>query len=332
MSRIVKVDLAVNGAFLTRRWEDPDNFMRLTRACGFRGHSFCADVLDPFFSGDRKYQLATARKIGRAARRHGVRIVDYYTGMATHRFHGLSHSAPVVRERMRTWMVRAIELAAAMGSPRLGGHVDAVSVEVLRSARRTAQVKRRVFGYFRDLARVARAKGLKALYNEQMYIPSEKPWTIREAEEFLVETNRGNRGVPVRLTLDIGHQAGKWYGLSGKDTDYLEWTRRIGAFCDVIHIQQTTRDASHHWPFTAKYNAKGHIRMDRFLGALQESFRRAGRSPVARRLATVGEVILVAEIIPGSTKTEAALLAELKATARYLRRFVPAGGLALRVG
>lgn len=329
MGRIVKIDLAVNGAFLTRRWEEPENFMRLTRACGYRGHSFCADVLDPFFSGNRTYQLAAARRIARAARKHGVKIVDYYTGMATHRFHGLSHASRVVRERMREWMVRAIEIAAAMGSPRLGGHVDAISVEVLGNAKRTRQVKRRVFGYFRDLARVARAKGLKAIYNEQMYIPSEKPWTIAEAEEFLVETNRGNRGVPVRLTLDIGHQAGKWYGLSGADTDYLAWTRRLGAFCDIIHVQQTTRDASHHWPFTARYNAKGHIRIDRFLNALRESYRRSASSPVARHLATVDEVILVAEIIPGSTKTEKALLAELKASSRYLRRHIPARGLAL---
>ena len=38
---------------------------------------------------------------------------------------------------------------------------------------------------------------------------------------------------------------------------------------------------------------------------------------------------LVAEIIPGSTKHEEPLLAELTASAAYLRRFVPEGGLAI---
>src|SRR2546430_8678347 len=50
------------------------------------------DVLDPFFSGDREYQLEAARATRAAAEKHGVTIWDVYTGVATHRFHGLSHS------------------------------------------------------------------------------------------------------------------------------------------------------------------------------------------------------------------------------------------------
>ena len=52
MQHNVLIDLGINGAFLTRRWEEPDNFMRLTRELGFPYHEFCADVIDPFFSGD----------------------------------------------------------------------------------------------------------------------------------------------------------------------------------------------------------------------------------------------------------------------------------------
>src|SRR5436190_595066 len=82
----VHVEIGVNGAFLTRRWEEPDNWMRLTKEYGFPLHSFCADVLDPFFSGDRPYQLETARAVRAAAERHGIEIWDVYTGVATHRF------------------------------------------------------------------------------------------------------------------------------------------------------------------------------------------------------------------------------------------------------
>ena len=28
---MIRVDIAINGAFLTRRWEEPENWMRLTR-------------------------------------------------------------------------------------------------------------------------------------------------------------------------------------------------------------------------------------------------------------------------------------------------------------
>src|SRR3990172_3955995 len=100
----VRVEIGINGAFLTRRWEEPENFIRLTRELGYPCHEFCSDVLDPFFSGDREYQLATAQAVKAAAERYDVFITDIYTGVATHRFHGLSHSDPRVRARMREWI------------------------------------------------------------------------------------------------------------------------------------------------------------------------------------------------------------------------------------
>src|SRR2546423_15294208 len=86
--REVHLDIGVNGAFLTRRWEEPENWMRLTAELGYPYHSFCADVLDPFFSGDRQYQLETAAATREAARRHGVTPFDVHTGGATPRFPG----------------------------------------------------------------------------------------------------------------------------------------------------------------------------------------------------------------------------------------------------
>lgn len=317
--REARIHFGVNGAFLTRRWEDPDNFMRLTRRLGFRYHSFCADVLDPFFSGDRKYQLRTARAVRRAARRHGVEIVDYYTGMATHRFHGLAHRDPSCRRRMREWFVRAMDIVRAMGVKRMGGHVDAVSAEALASPAKTRKAWAGVIRQFRELSLTAKRKGLSAIYNEQMYVPSEKPWTLGETEKFLIDANRNSRGVPVRVALDVGHQAGMHYGLRGKDLDYREWLRRFAAFTEIIHIQQTTPEASHHWPFTGSYNRRGHIRMEAVLKAIAESLRTCRSSPVARHLAPVREIFLIAEIIPGSTKTEKTLLRELRETARYLQ-------------
>jgi len=131
--RTISLDIGINGAFLTRRWEEPENWMRLTRELGYFYHEFCADVLDPFFSGDAAYQLETAERTREAAEKYGVTITDIYTGMATHRFHGLCHSHPSVRARMREWMVRCMDIALAMGTDRIGGHWDALPVEVLCS-------------------------------------------------------------------------------------------------------------------------------------------------------------------------------------------------------
>jgi hypothetical protein len=331
-SRTITLDIAVNGAFLTRRWEEPDNWMRLTRECGFAVHSFCFDVLDPFFSGDESFLNEEAEKTRAAAAKYGVTLCDLYTGVATHRFHGLSHSHPAARKRMREWVSKALSLATAMGVDQIGGHVDAFSCEVLESPERTEEAMRRLIATYRDIAVEAKQKGHRAFYSEQMYIPSEVPWTLAQMERLLVECNRDNAdGVPVRVAIDVGHQAGNHYGLDGDDLRYEEWLRRFGATAELIHLQQTTRDASHHWPFTPEYNEKGAVRIEAVLEALAESHRAYADSPVAEHLPPVDRHYLVCEIIPGSTKTETRLLDELKTTAAYLRRWIPEGGLVVSV-
>ncbi len=331
MSRSVKFELGINGAFLTRRWERPGNWMRLTREIGFRNHEFCGDVIDPFFSGDRDFQLETARQVKSEAERYGVTITDIYTGVATHRFHGLSHSHPSPRQRMKQWILDCCDLAVAMGADRIGGHWDAISVEVIEDERAYRSAIGRVQSIFRELARGAAAKGIGAIYNEQMYIPSEIPWTLQQAEEFLLAVNRDREGCPVLLTIDVGHQAGMYYGLGGPDLDYVEWCRRFGAVSEIIHLQQTTRDASHHWPFTEEYNQRGEIEIPAILDALEQSHHEFENSPLAEVLDPVDHSYLIAEIIPGSTKTEEKLLDELRVSSEYLHQFVPEEGLTLSV-
>ena len=331
MPRNVNLELGINGAFLTRRWERPGNWMRLTREIGFRNHEFCGDVLDPFFSGDREFQLETARQVKSEAERYDVNIVDIYTGVATHRFHGLSHSQPAPRRRMKEWILQCCDLALAMGCDRVGGHWDAISVEVMEDERAYQSAVGRVQSIFRELSRAAAAKSIAALYNEQMYIPSEIPWTLQQAEDFLLAVNRDNDGCPVLLTIDVGHQAGMHYGLEGDDLDYVEWCRRLGAVTEIVHLQQTTPDASHHWAFTEEYNERGHIEIPPILEALEESHRSFSSSPLSEVLQPVDQTYLIAEIIPGSTKTEEALLEELRVSSEYLHEFIPEEGLTLSV-
>lgn len=326
----VRLEIGINGAFLTRRWEEPDNWMRLTRECGFTVHSFCGDVIDPFFSGDRSFQLEQAHAAHEAATRYGVTICDLYTGVATHRFHGLSHSDPRARQRMKEWLHSAAELAVAMGTDALGGHWDAFSCEVLADTARTATATQQLYTTFRELAQELKPLGIRVLMQEQMYIPSEKPCTLQECEDFLIAVNADNAdAIPVLATLDVGHQAGMHYGLSGDDLDYLAWLRRFASVSEVIHLQQTTPEASHHWPFTEEYNRRGHVDIEKALEAIRYSHVHHSEQPHAAVLPPVKQHWLIGEIIPGSTKTESVLLSELTESAAYLRRFIPEGGMTL---
>lgn len=316
----MKLTIGVNGAFLTRRWEKPENWVDVTLSCGFRRLSFCADVLDPFFSGDGSYQTDVAAEFGNIARHKGLQIVDLYTGVATHRFHGLSHYSGTVRARMMQWIEQAAQLACAIGAPAIGGHWDAFSVETLADSDETERLWNRLIETFQGLSVLVEERGLTAIFQEQMYIPSEKPWTLDEAGRFLREANDKKAGVPVFLTVDTGHACGMHYGLDAPDTDYREWLRRYAQACRVIHLQQTTPDASHHWPFTARHNEKGFVRMDAAIDAIAESKPFPGIAPPE-------EICLVLEYIPGSTVTEALILADLQESAEYLRQYVPDDGL-----
>ncbi len=312
----VHIDIGINGAFLTRRWEEPENFMKLTKELGYEYHSFCSDVLDPFLSGDKEY-----------SEKYGVDIWDYYTGMATHRFHGLSHSDERVRRKMKEWIISAIDIAKEMGAKYIGGHWDAFSVEVLRDPQKTKERIQYVYDVFRELAIIIKEKGLLGISNEQMYIPSEKPWTMREAEDFLIEVNKDNRGAPIYLTIDVGHQAGMHYGLSGKDLSYEEWLKRFAAFSPIIHLQQTNADSSSHWPFTEEYNSIGKVKIEKVLSAIKYSYEHYRDNPISKHLRPVEKIILIVEVIPSSPKTEEKLLKDLRYTAEYLRKYIPKGGL-----
>lgn len=330
MGRSVRLEIGINGAFITRRWEKPENMMRLTAETGYLVHEFCADVIDPFFMGPKEFLLEMAREVRHWADHYGVTICDVYTGMATHRFHSFGHSRPEPRQRMREWLEICWDICIAMGTDRWGGHVDAIPAEFFDDPVGYDAVRARIHDTWRELAVVAKEKGLGAIYVEQMYSPGEVPWTFRQQEEFLTAVNSGE-GVPVYTTIDVGHMAGMHYGLSGPELDYREWLRRYCPWSEVIHLQQTTPDGSHHWPFTPPYNERGHIRMEAILEAILEGHARAHSSPLSEIVPPVDRHFLILEIIPGSTKREDILLEEMRASAEYLYQFVPKGGMVVTV-
>src|SRR2546423_6791181 len=88
--------------------------------------------------------------------------------------------------------------------------------------------------------------------------------------------------VPIMLCLDVGHQCVP--GTTGAERDPYAWLERLGSEAPVVHLQQSDGVGDHHWPFTEETNAKGRIRPDEVLAALD----RSGAT----------EVALVLEIVP----------------------------------
>ncbi|MBE7552276.1 MAG: TIM barrel protein [Anaerolineales bacterium] len=327
MSRSLHLDLGLSAVFAARQWAEPETWLRLTRELGYPWLEFSGDALDPFFSGDLAYQMQTAQQICTAAEKYNVRIPNAYTGKATHRFHGLSHPDESVRSRMRDWIVTYMDLALAMGTDRIGGRWNTIPTEECADPARYAEAKALIHRQFRELAMIAKDKGLAAIYNEQMYIPAEYPWTIESTYEFLEAVNRDSQGVPIYLTIDTGHMAGMHYGAAGDDLDYRAWLRHFAPVCENVHLQQTTPTTSSHWPFTAAYNTKGHVRVEEVLAAIRRGYAAWPDNPLSKFMTPVRQTILVIEVIPGSTARPEILLADLRESAQHVRQFVPEGGL-----
>lgn len=327
--RAVSVDIGLNTCCYTRRWEEPRHWISLSKEAGYDYVQIDSDALDPFFSGDKDYQRRTAKELGKEAKEQQVTITGYYTGMASYRFHGLSHSDKAVRERMKQWVVEAMDLTLLMGAKKLGGRVDAYSVETLSDKQAYERQRKDTIAAYRELSAIGLKKGMEALEVEQMYVPSLAPYTLAQTEYYLKQMNQDNQGCRLGVTVDVGHCASQNYGGSGQELLYEEWLRRFGAVCEEIHIQQTPRTSSAHWPFTEQYNEIGDVKVEHILEALRWSHEHYREQDWSRYLEPVEKNILILEYLPSTTKTEDEILQNIGESARYLRNYIPKGGILL---
>lgn len=323
------IDIGLNTCCFTRRWEEPENWMKLTKEAGFGYFQLDSDMLDPFFSGDKEYQVNTAKEIKKYAEKYQVKGTAYYTGTAPYRFHGIAHSQEAVRQVMKRWIQEAMDIAGAAGIDKVGGRFDAYSVETLADPKKFERQLERSVALYRELAVIGKEKWIAEIELEQMYVPSLYPYTILQTEEYLKRLNKGNSGCRLSTTVDVGHMASGAYGGGGQDLLYEAWLEKFAPVSQDIHLQQTRRDKSSHNPFTEKCNQEGEVRIERILEAVRAGHRKYEEEPLAQYLPPVKQNLLILEYIPGTTETEEEILENIGESARYLRKFIPHGGIDL---
>ncbi|MBL8156707.1 MAG: hypothetical protein JNM70_21190 [Anaerolineae bacterium] len=113
----------------------------------------------------------------------------------------------------------------------------------------------------------------------------------------------------------------------GEDGDVYAWLRRLGRYSPIIHLQQTDGSASAHRPFTEAFNRSGIIHAEQVLMALYESCSQLAIS--GNEMPPVEDIYLTIEMFSGTAERPARILANLRETAAYWRRFVPEDGMRL---
>lgn len=302
-----KTVLAINMCFLRKRWVQPEEWAQLiAQQVGLKYAEFTSDLLDPFFV-PQPARSRIAERTHKSFTEQGIKIIDYYTGVITHCLNLLSHPEPEVRETGMSWCREAISLAQKLGADGIGGHFDTIADAECRDPKRRAERIEGIIHSFQSLSRDAKEHGLKFLLYEQMYTPSEAPYTIAEAQEIYARVNE-DTAVPVYLTIDVGHACNRNYPHLQEDLDPYLWLETFAHISPVIHLQQTDGKVSHHWPFTDRYNKIGIIHPEKVLDAIEKSGSEKN--------------YLVFEIFHSLGHTEEMVLDDLKRSVDYWRRWV----------
>ena len=331
MGKKVHVDLGVNAAFMTRRYEEPESWARIISGLGFDFVSFDSDALDWFYSGDRDYILRTAKETRCIFENAGLKIVDYLTGVAPYRFFGLAHKDPEARAQMYRWVEGAIEIAAALGAESVSGRFDAFSVEVQAEPEAFQARYGELMRQYQALALKAKKLGLSAIGIEQMYVPSLIPYTIAGTKKYFADVNKGNEeGAVIRPVVDTGHACGQNYGVSGDDLYYEKWLEEFGALGNTVHIQQSRRTGSDHAPF-ARDGGGGDVKIDQIIRSIKYSAGNYGKNVLSGVISVPENIYLILEALPSTVDTEETVLDSLQQSIEYLRTAVPKGGFDISI-
>jgi len=291
------IHLGINVCFAVKRWPEPERWISLVKnELGLDCCQFSFDLLDPLL--DQEAQNDYADAVRSSAAKHGVLIHSTFTGLAAYSWSQLLHPLKPMREAAMQWYVRAIDLTARMGAWGMGGHIGAWSVQDAADPTRRQELLAEMTERLAALTASASQRGLRFLLFENMAVTREYGHTIEEAEALL----RQDTDVPLVLCLDVGHPG--VLRTSTSSDDYRSWLQHPWNRFPILHLQQSDRDADHHWPFTSAYNAMGVVQAAPVVQAV-------------RQWSEKQDIYLFLESIPSFEADETVVLNELKESVAY---------------
>jgi len=264
---MTKLRLGINTEFATNRFPEPEIWSRIVgEELGLKYVQFVMDLLNPFLPKiaiDRE-----VKKIKKYVRKYDIKIDTTFTSTFT-RINHLMHPDALQRKVWFNWFKRWFKISAKLGARGSGGHFGIMSVTDFNDEWRRKFLIKEAISSWRKLARFGAKLGFEFLVFEPMSISREMACTIDSTKELLERVNGDNLPIPIRLCLDVDH--GNASSPDPRDRDPYAWLRELAQFAPVIHIKQSTKDKTGHWPFTEEYNKKGIITPPRVIEAINAS-------------------------------------------------------------
>lgn len=257
-----RLKLGINLGFAINKYVEPEVWSRIVaEEMGIKYVQFTADLLNLFLPEDIVREQV--ERINRAAEKHGLLVTSTFTSAFT-RVNHFMHPDARTRAVWLDWFKRFAAISREMGAKSTGSHFGILTFADYDDLARREFIVSEALKLWRELSWYCKELGMEYMLFEPMSIPREMANTVEETRELLDRLNDGS-GLPFKVCLDVGHAP------HPNDRDPYRWVRELGRVSPIIHIQQTEKDHSRHWPFTDEYNKLGIIHGEPLLAAIEES-------------------------------------------------------------
>lgn len=261
----MKIKLGMNTSFAVNRYPLTKEWMDIIAdELKIKYVQFYFDLLDPVII-EEKTRERVCKEIKEYTDIKGIEIINTATGAISHQTNFLLHPDKEIRKSYINWYKKAIDETIQMGSKSTGVYVGAFSMSDIGNDKRKKEVLNDYINIMGELSYYASQKGLECLLIEPMSIPREYPSTVDETRYILEELNKIT-AIPIYLNLDVGHL--NIISDDKRNADPLYWIEELLSYTKILHLQQTDRNSSNHWPFTEENNKKGIIDGEKILNAI----------------------------------------------------------------
>ncbi|WP_138755526.1 sugar phosphate isomerase/epimerase family protein [Paenibacillus sinopodophylli] len=259
---MANLNLGINLGFAINKYVEPEVWTRIVAEdLGIKYVQFVADLLNVFLPPDIVDRQV--ERINTCTQKHDLAITSTFTSVFT-RVNHFMHPDADTRKAWLNWFKRFADISVQMGARTTGSHFGILTFADYDDVRRREYMIEEGIKNWQELSWYCKELGMEYLNFEPMSIPREMANTVEDTKELLARLNDG-AGIPFKVCLDVGHAP------HPNDRDPYRWVRELGSVSPIIHIQQTEKDHSRHWPFTEEYNKLGIIHGEPLIEAIEQS-------------------------------------------------------------
>jgi len=261
-----KFSLGINTGFAVNRFAEHEDWIRIVGDdLGLRCAQITADVLNVDLPA--KIINKKVQEINAACDKYDVKITSSFTGAFT-RVNHLAHPDEDIRNHWIEWFKKFVDLSCDLGCASMGSHFGIFTYRDNSDPERRRYRRKQNIEAWHEIAKYAEAKGLEYLTWEPMSISREQGETIPEAKKLQEDVNK-DAPLPFKICLDVDH--GDLSSPDPDDTNPYAWLREFATDSPLIHLKQSHKNKSGHWPFIEEHNKLGKIRPDDVISTLKDN-------------------------------------------------------------